>query len=98
MVVDIFIKNIDFAVDERELSDAISAALSVHQPDDNPSACRCSIVKIPRDYETGDSRGFAFVTVDAGVLQVEDAVRILFGLPVRERGLHVEKLRPRKPL
>lgn len=96
VISELFVKNLDFDVTERELADEIAHVLRNAQPTDYAGECRCSIVKIPRDYESGGSRGFAFVTVDTGLLDADQAATALFGHELQGRGMHVEKLRPRK--
>jgi len=80
-----FVKNIAYSATEEDLREHLS------------DIGTCSICKIVRDYDTGRSRGFAFVTIDTVSSDVEEARRQVFGRQFMERSLHVEDQRPMPP-
>ena len=91
---EIFVKNISFSSTPESLADAISEELEAHH--DNGQRCRCSIVKLPVDRESGRLRGFAFITLQTGKLSMPETVDALFGLRVDGRPIHVEEIQPRR--
>ncbi len=82
-MVNIYVGNLPYRLDEDELRSAFAAFGEV------------SLVKIVMDRETGKSKGFGFVEMPVQA-DAEEAIKQLNGSDLKGRSLRVNEARPRE--